>query len=923
MKPKLLFSAIFLCLAGMAYGQWTYTNLSEAKLNMGSASLGNKVWFGGGTNWASYLADVELYDISTGYLEPAGNLFVSRFFVGGSVSCGSKIFFAGGYDDAVSYNIVDIFDTLTQEWSVELLSVDRFSLAAVSHGNIVMFAGGIQMQGAPNFKNTVDIYNIETGEWETPTTLSQARGGIAATVAGNLAIFAGGWINVSGVTSNKVDIYNFTTKTWSQATLSQARAYASAATVGSKVIIAGGITSINNPTNRVDIYDVETGIWTQANLSTPRSFNENGATINGKVYFPGGGIFHGSGFNTASNVIDVYDAASNSWSVMNLQTARVEHSVIAVGDYLVVAGGRDNYGPLSSVEIYYDAPPSNIIHVPGDYPTIQAGINAATPGDTVLVADGLYYENINMMGKKPLVVASHFIMTGDTNHIANTIINGSQGLNPDKGSVIIFESGEDTTSIVCGFTITAGKGTIIPTTNYRAGGGVFVIGSGCKLENNYIEYNQMVSDNYTLGGGICAGGPTAPLPWIVLRNNRINHNTAISNYDQGSGGGMEIYYNLILENNQISYNKTKGINFAIGGGARLLTAFGPIELNVRDNHVTHNIAESGGQNTILVISGGVTLNGDVSGTFANNVVSDNQNITENNALNYGPGLCVDEAFAGNLLVENNFLINNSFTGGTCIGGGLSIYNSRGIFQNNVIMGNSATNGGGIAIEENLSYNAILINNTVTGNNANTGTGLWASTAKAVVVNTIIYNNTPPGGNSIFEQNSNLEVHYSDIEADGIWPGEGNLNCDPSFLEDGYHLDYTCQLLNMGTAAFDLNGVMYYCPEYDIDGEERPFGGAGPEIGADELMTLVSIKNPVAVHPTAVTLYPNPASDWITISTEDGIVIRQVTLTNRLGQEVCTGLPETNRLDVSGLSPGLYILSVLTNRGEVKQKVIIE
>jgi len=175
---------------------------------------------------------------------------------------------------------------------------------------------------------------------------------------------------------------------------------------------------------------------------------------------------------------------------------------------------------------------AQIIHVPLDQPNIQAGINVATTGDTVLVDTGTYYENINFWGKA-ITVASNFILDGDTNYINNTIINGSQPVNPDFASVVSFTTGENTTSIISGFTITGGTGLLDASIPARLGGGIVCLNAGAKIIHNKIIANEVEHQNTAAGAGI-ACTMYLQSKWIV-----IEHNVIADNYNHT--GGVIVY----------------------------------------------------------------------------------------------------------------------------------------------------------------------------------------------------------------------------------------------------------------------------------------------------------------------------------------------------------------------------------------------
>jgi hypothetical protein len=206
-----------------------------------------------------------------------------------------------------------------------------------------------------------------------------------------------------------------------------------------------------------------------------------------------------------------------------------------------------------------------------------------------------------------------------------------------------------------------------------------------------------------------------------------------------------------------------------------------------------------------------------------------------------------------------------------------------------------------------------MNNTIIGNTGEFGGGLYAASADAVVINTIIWGNTAVNGPSIYEDNCTLPVVFSDVQGDDYWPGDGNENVDPGFGGDGYHLNDTSLLWTEGIAAIVINGITYECPEYDIDGEPRLNDGQDPDIGADEIFLDDVDESPVVSQQSAVETYPNPTGGSVDLQfTIYNLQSVRLKIYDAQGKEVATVLDEllpagehTVQWDASTMPDGIY------------------
>ena len=202
--------------------------------------------------------------------------------------------------------------------------------------------------------------------------------------------------------------------------------------------------------------------------------------------------------------------------------------------------------------------------VPQQYPTIQAGINASVHGDTVLVSEGTYFENIKYRGKR-IIIASRFLLDQDTSHISRTIIDGSQGV--DTGSVVCFVSGEDTNSVLCGFTVRGGYGTYISSFGgIASGGGVYLFESGGRLVRNIITGNNVYFPNNVLGGGVSIFGLNNVGQMLIMEHNVVKGNT-VTGGETIYGAGVSILRSQFRLIGNVFENDTSRASLEAGGSS--------------------------------------------------------------------------------------------------------------------------------------------------------------------------------------------------------------------------------------------------------------------------------------------------------------------------------------------------------------------
>jgi parallel beta-helix repeat protein len=425
------------------------------------------------------------------------------------------------------------------------------------------------------------------------------------------------------------------------------------------------------------------------------------------------------------------------------------------------------------------------IQVPSDISTIQAAIDAAKNGDTILVAPGTYTENIDFKGKA-ITVTTGAKAFADA---VSVIINGAT-----DGPVVTFGTHESAAAVLNGFTVQGGHASAASTLN---GGGIFISDASPTITNNVVANN--------IGCGIYIVNAASPL----IRGNNIKGN-------YGSGNPNE------SQCNSPSGAITQGTGIGIAQA-------GNVEIDgniIEDNVVNEAVPGS------IPCGSGITIDQGLEVSIHNNVI-------RNNHAGCYPGLFQAgySPTAKLLLVQNLFYGNTSLlhisTNQVLVGGTPSAPFASLTEINNTIAGS----GGGQEILFSFGPSTIANNifiNTFSAENAATQNlnGGLSCTARM-------------SENSALSISHN-DIYNLGVPIPNSCPlGAGNLSVDPQFV-NATAADFHILPSSPVVAAGDINAPLI--PAADLDDKARTVCGT-IDMGAYEIRPHPPIMLAVSPNPT--------------------------------------------------------------------------